>query len=151
MKVENFIISISIGGYIALNEREIMTKKVIFMIVSVFIFTGCSSNTVTFADLPAGNAENGELLYSENINGAPNCATCHSLEDQRLVGPSLGDYGAVADSRIEGQSAEEYTYNAIVRPASHLVDGYSNLMYSEYGTKLAEQDIADLIAFLLTQ
>ncbi len=132
-------------------EGELMKKYIILMIGSLFLFAGCASNTVTFADLPAGNDENGELLYSENINGAPNCISCHSLEDDRLVGPPIAGYSTIASSRVEGQSAEEYTYNAIMRPASHLVDGYSNLMYSEYGTKLAEQDIADLIAFLLTQ
>ncbi len=128
-----------------------MRKHIIFIIVSVFFFAGCASNTGNFTDLPAGDAERGEILYSENINGAPNCASCHSLEDERLVGPALAGYSTVAGSRVEGQSAEEYTYHAIARPATHIVDGYSNLMYSEYGSKLAEHDLADLIAFLLTQ
>jgi len=128
-----------------------MQKHIIFIIVSVFFFTGCASNAGSFTDLPAGDAERGAMLYTENINGAPNCASCHSLEGERLVGPSFAGYSTVADSRVERQSAEEYTYDAIVRPAIHIVDGYSNLMYSEYGSKLAEQELADLIAFLLTQ
>lgn len=131
--------------------RTILVKNIIFIVLSALVFSGCASSTSDFSTLPVGDASRGALLYAEMINGAPSCASCHSLSDERLVGPSFMEYSSVADSRVEGQSAEEYSYNSIVRSATHLVDGYSNLMYSEYGTKLAEQDLADLIAFLLTQ
>jgi len=123
----------------------------IVVVVSLFVLAGCSSSGSSFEDLPEGDAANGEVIYYETINGAPACISCHTLTDETLVGPGLAGYSTVAATRVEGQSAEEYTYNAIVRPATHLVEGFGNLMYTEYGTKLSEQDIADLMAFLLTQ
>lgn len=128
-----------------------MKRTVILMVVLGVLLTACASRGGDFASLPLGDVTNGEILYHESVNGAPTCVSCHSLEDAVLVGPSLAGYGEIASTRLEGQSAEEYTYNAIVRPASHIVDGYINVMYSEYSTRLSEQDLADLIAFLLTQ
>lgn len=126
-----------------------MRYTVAFLIISLIVLAGCSSDS-GFEDLPEGDANNGEALFTESINGAPSCSSCHALTDDVLVGPTFAGYSTVAETRIEGQSAEEYTYNAIVRPAGYLVEGYGNLMYTEYRTKLSAQDTADLIAFLLT-
>lgn len=123
----------------------------IIVVVSLLVLAGCSSSSSSFDNLPEGDAANGELIYYETVNGAPACSGCHTLTDEPLVGPGLAGYSTVAATRVEGQSAEEYTYNAIMRPSTHLVEGFGNLMYSEYGTKLSEQDTADLMAFLLTQ
>lgn len=120
--------------------------------ILLLLLVGCSnSEKGSFSALPAGDANNGEILYTDMINGAPACSTCHALDDTALTGPSFNGYSAIAATRNEGQSAEEYTYNAIVRPADYLVDGYANLMYSEYQTRLSDQNLADLIAYLLTQ
>ncbi len=84
-------------------------------------------------------------------DGAPACSTCHLLEGRGGAGPSLAGLGAAAGARVRGQSAEEYIYNSIVRPARHIVQGYSNIMYNSYDEKLSAQQIADLITFLLSQ
>ncbi len=123
----------------------------IWIVLSVFVLASCASSDGDYASLPIGDATRGEVLYTESINGAPTCSACHALSDEALVGPSLAGYGDLAASRVEGQSAEDYTYNAILRPAVHIVQGYGNVMYTEYGFKLSDQDTADLIAFLLTQ
>jgi hypothetical protein len=47
-------------------------------------------------------------------------------------------------------SAEEYAQTSILQPAAYLVSGFSNTMYNQYGQHLSQQDIADLIAYLLT-
>jgi cytochrome c2 len=90
-------------------------------------------------------------LFNSNVNGSPACGTCHRVTEQTLVGPGLLGYGERAGSEVEGQSAEEYTYLSIVRPADHIVEGFSNVMYTEYQSKLSRQEIADLIAYLLLQ
>ena len=130
-----------------------MKKRVIIILGLLMLsLVACTSTSeLDFNSLPEGDIARGETLYSENINGAPSCVSCHLLSESPMVGPGLGGYSEIASTRIEGQSAEEYTFNAIVRPATHLVEGYNNLMYSRYGTKLEEQDLADLISFLLTQ
>ncbi|PJF21507.1 MAG: hypothetical protein CUN56_10710 [Phototrophicales bacterium] len=124
------------------------------LLILVLFGVGCQSTqdpAQAVNALPVGDAERGSLLFQQSIGGAPTCASCHTLNDQRLTGPGLAGYGERAATTVSGQSAEVYTYQAIVRPAAHVVAGYSNIMYTEYSRKLNQQQIADLIAFLLEQ
>lgn len=105
---------------------------------------------MTFDDLPQGSVERGAEWFAQSVNGAPSCVSCHSLDGVVLVGPSLQGYGRVAGERVEGLSAEDYTYSSIVRPAEHLVSGFGNVMYNQYERKLSAQQIADIIAYLLS-
>ncbi len=103
-----------------------------------------------FNDLPAGDAQRGATLFGQAIGGAPACSSCHSLEGGASAGPTLQGYGAVAATRVRGQSAGEYTFYSILRPAKHIVRGYSNVMPADYAKTLSAQDVADLIAYLLS-
>jgi len=99
----------------------------------------------------AGDPAAGEQVYHQMAS--PACDTCHSLEaGESLVGPSLNGIGAAAATRVDGMSAEEYLRQAIVEPNAHVAEGLSsNIMPATYGTQLSEQQINDLVAFLLTQ
>ena len=104
----------------------------------------------------SGNAANGEKLYKETVIGsasAPGCITCHSLDEGVvLVGPSHAGMGARATGAVAGLSAEEYLEQSITEPNAHITDGYTEgVMYQFYGNDLSDQDIADLVAFLMTQ
>ena len=65
----------------------------------------------------SGDAARGEALYKKTSIGAssaPGCITCHSLEPGiQLVGPSHAGIGAIAGTRVEGQSAEAYLKESI--------------------------------------
>ncbi len=97
----------------------------------------------------AGNAAAGKTVFE---TAAPACTACHSLEaGQTIVGPSLAKIGAEAGSQVAGQSAEDYVRESIVDPNAHIVDGFAvNLMPATYGSQLTEQQITDLVAYLLT-
>jgi mono/diheme cytochrome c family protein len=97
--------------------------------------------------LPPGDAIRGAALFTESINGSPRCSACHT-DTSTSAGPALTNYGDEAGSRTS-QSAFEYTLDSVVRPAAHILRGYSNTMYSRYGGRLSAQDIADLIAYML--
>jgi cytochrome c553 len=119
----------------------------------LLIFAACSSGdpqTVSLTTLPPGDAVRGAALFTESINGAPACITCHQLDDTVLVGPGMSGYNARAGSRVVGMSMEEYTLDSINQPASYIVPGFSNVMYNQFATKLTSQDIADLVAYLHT-
>lgn len=126
-----------------------------WLIVSglLFLLAACQSSppNTDFNALPPGDAERGAAIFNAMHDGAPACSTCHLLEGRGGAGPSLAGLGAAAGARVRGQSAEEYIYNSIVRPARHIVQGYSNIMYNSYDEKLSAQQIADLITFLLSQ
>jgi cytochrome c553 len=127
-------------------------QKLVWLVGLLLLVSSCSNaNSLADVDaLPAGNAEQGAVLFAESINGAPACASCHHVTDEPLVGPGMAGYSQRAATTVEGLSAAEYTYDSIVRPSNHIVNGYANLMYAQYTSKLTNQALADLITYLLT-
>ena len=113
------------------------------------ILAGCSTPAPKADMLPEGDATNGASLFTEAVNGAPSCVTCHSLDGSALVGPTIQGYATIAATRTD-LSAEAYTLQSIVQPAAHTVSGFANVMYGQYGQKLSQQQLADLIAYLMT-
>lgn len=114
--------------------------------------TGITEETgalpVGFLDKVAtGDPANGQLLTQKNA-----CIGCHSLEkDVKLVGPSWYGLADRASTRVPGQTAEEYLYTSITLPNAHVVEGFQpGLMLQTYRATLSDQDLADIIAFLLT-
>jgi hypothetical protein len=70
---------------------------------------------------------------------------------QIMVGPTWHNLAETAATRVEGQSAEEYLYLSIVKPNAFVVEGYlPNIMLQTYDALLSDQDLADLVAYLLT-
>ena len=55
-----------------------------------------------------------------------------------------------AASRIPGLSAEEYIRNSMVNPSDYLVEGFPDVMAKNLAQVLSSQDIADLVAYLMT-
>jgi mono/diheme cytochrome c family protein len=119
-------------------------------LIALFAAACSPSQSGGFADLPAGDAARGAELFSQSVSGAPACSTCHTLDSATLVGPGMQGYGERAGSRVAGESPQAYTYNSINQPAAYTVSGFSNTMYTQYGRQLSPQQIADLIAYLLT-
>lgn len=125
-------------------------RIIVIGMMALLILAGCTTSSAELADLPEGNAERGAELFTQSINGAPACSTCHTLDGTVLVGPTLQGYGETAETRVSDLSAQEYTHVSIVQPAAYLVSGFGNSMYNQYAQRLTPQEIADLIAYLLT-
>ena len=127
-----------------------MVKLLALIALAVILFA-CSPEDLpySFSDLPPGDAARGAALFAQSVKGAPACANCHAIDDSASAGPSLQGYGQIAASQVKSQSAAEYTFYSILRPAKHVVRGFSNVMYAKYGDQLSQQDVADLIAYLL--
>jgi len=105
-----------------------------------------------------GDPANGEELFMMNTigaNNAPGCITCHSLEEGvTQVGPSMAGMGEEAEEEgeAEGLSAAEFIRQSIVDPNAVVTEGFSaGIMYQNYEQDLTEQQINDLVAFLLQQ
>jgi cytochrome c2 len=104
-------------------------------------------------ELPQGDAANGELLFNGQINGQYPCLACHSLEPgSALVGPSLGTIATTAAARKDGYTAELYIHESIVSPNAYVVEGFNQgIMPQTFAAQMTKQDLADLIAFLMTK
>ncbi len=133
------------------------TMLILFVILSLFLVAcgGGGEETTDDAGSAIGNVSNGDRLFNQATigpNNAPGCITCHSLEpDVVMTGPSQYDVGARAAGRVPGLSAEEYLRQSIVEPNAYLVEGYeAGVMYQTYGEELSEQEINDLVAYMLT-
>jgi mono/diheme cytochrome c family protein len=121
-------------------------------------------------ELPAGDAANGEQLVARN-----GCTACHVLTAQvtALIGPAWlakdspdgKGVGAHAEERFQNAdyaaaavTPEQYLFESIVSPSAYIVppvadhasaDGTSK-MPAIYGATLDAQNVADIIAYLLT-
>lgn len=106
--------------------------------------------------LPEGDPAAGEALALSQA-----CTVCHidaptgpawlPTADQ----PGIGDRAAerIADPTYTGAAStpEQYLLESIVDTNVYIVDGFTaNVMPPTYGTNLTSQNVADLIAYLLT-
>ena len=135
------------------------TRAGSLFVVLAFLLGACGGRNT-----PAvrGDATRGKSLYEQMTigpNAAPGCVTCHSLEPGvRLVGPSHAGLATRAAETIEspnytGQAdtAAGYLRESIVEPNAYIEEGFTaNVMYPKYKEDLSEQDIDDLVAFILT-
>lgn len=99
-----------------------------------------------FDNLPAGDAARGEQIFL-----AQPCKTCHM---DLPVGPAFSGelpLASVAGTRRSAYPAELYLYESIVAPNAYIVAGFQkDTMPAEYGESLADQELADLVAYLMT-
>lgn len=93
-------------------------------------------------------AELGKKLFASKA-----CATCHSLDGSKLVGPSLkGVFSSTPHEMEDGNSVvvdENYIRESLTYPQKKVVKGYPPVMPSFEG-QLNEEEIAGIIAYLKT-
>lgn len=126
-----------------------MSKKALFVLAVISLVLAACGGQPT----PVGDPEAGEALFNQQaIDSAPGCVTCHSTQPgEVLVGPSLAGIANQAGERVEGQSAEEYLRTSILEPDAHVVEGFSpGVMYQEYEQALSDEQVDNLVAYLLT-
>lgn len=140
-----------------MNKKLLVLLVICISLLSLAACGGGNTSTTTPAEEPApvGDAANGEALFAQptiGANNAPGCITCHSLEpDVVIVGPSQAGLATRAETRVAGQSAEEYIRNSITEPNAYVVEGFAEgVMYQNYATDLTAEEINDLIAYTLT-
>lgn len=135
-----------------------MRYLVLLSILLTLVITACGKEASAGNPSPppesVGNPTVGEQVFNSRHADAPSCSFCHSVDATatgRGVGPSLAGIATRAGSRAEGQDHVTYLRESIVDPAAFLADeNTTNRMYQHFGDILTEQQINDLIAYLLT-
>lgn len=125
---------------------------------ATFTPTAIPTQVAAVADTVNGDPANGNTLFHEmraEVGFA--CATCHNTDTEaRLIGPGLKNVGTRAATRVQGQSAVEYIHNSILHPNDFIVPPDAtgpfppNLMPQIYSQVWTEQQLNDIIAYLLT-
>ena len=98
-----------------------------------------------------GSEVSGADLYENEYK----CTDCH--RSGASAPDTVGTWTRVQTERLTieqfaGYSGEMYLIESIVRPNDYLVDGYnSGVMPENFGIRMQDQHLADIIAFLMTQ
>jgi mono/diheme cytochrome c family protein len=126
-------------------------RTLTFLLLAVFLLglVACGGGDAAPAG-SQGDAAAGEVVYNEVA--APACGTCHSLAPGvDGVGPSLANIGTEAASRVSGVSAADYLRRSVTDPNADVADGYvANVMPGTFEGQLSEQQLNDLVAYLLS-
>jgi mono/diheme cytochrome c family protein len=96
----------------------------------------------TLPDFSKGDPAAGKEVFTSVAQ--PACSSCHRY------GPagSTGEVGPNLDDVLQGKDAQ-FIYQSIVDPDAEIADGFSSgIMPKDYGEKLDDKQLADLVAFL---
>lgn len=95
----------------------------------------------------------GEEIFQVGVEakGVMACSMCHRLDGLGSNAPPLNGIADRAGNEVAGLSAEKYLRQSIIDPNEYLIEGYDIIkMPGNYGEKLSESDINNLIAYMLT-
>jgi hypothetical protein len=126
--------------------------KLVMFIAFALVMSGCAGSPPMSAPI-AGDVERGTQLFAQGRGEIPPCSTCHQTVTGQFgftIGPNLERIGERAGTQVDGLTEEEYLRQSILEPERYVVSGYRDIMYPDYGAHLTEQNIQDLIAYLLT-
>lgn len=112
--------------------------------------------TDIMVELPAGDATRGEITST-----SAGCTGCHiatATGPAWLASGSEPGIGARAETRFTeadyagtATSAQQYLLEAIVLPNAHVVSGFAaGVMPQTYGATLTAEQVADIIAYMLS-
>lgn len=96
--------------------------------------------------LEDANPENGAVLVTRDYE----CYACH-VQGADTIAPSYTGLAERAVLERPPLAPTAYIYESIVFPSAHIVEGYPDAMPKNYGSRLSQQELGDIIAYLLTQ
>jgi len=89
----------------------------------------------------------------ETVALASGCIGCHSVDPNEVkTGPTWHNLADTAANRRPDESPALYIYSSILTPGAFVVNGFpANVMPPNYADVISQGDLANLIAYLLTQ
>ncbi len=129
--------------------------------ISLMVMLAACGGEPTVDPLEIGDPERGREIWDTGGavfgtgGGQRGCSVCHSLDGSEGTGssraPSFQGISERAGDRVPGLSAVEYLRQSIVDPSAYVVEGFEDYMDKGLRILFSDDDIDDLVAFLLTQ
>ncbi len=136
---------------------------ILVLVAAAFLFELLTFDPRVSPATPAGEPSIGELESRAAAlvqRGDPNraeqhivtygCFACHRIGVENNIAPAFVGIAGRAAERKPELSAAAYLYESILYPAAYTVEGYPSSMPQDYPTRISEDDLADLIAYLLS-
>lgn len=95
--------------------------------------------------LAAADPARGEALITQF-----DCFACHISAAGVGIAPPFEGVAERAETRRPPLSAAQYIYESIVDPVAYVVEGYAGSMPQNYDERLSDEQLGDLMAYLLT-
>jgi cytochrome c551/c552 len=122
-----------------------MRRSLATAAAALFVLSGCGGDEKMAEPGATGDPQRGKEVFS-----AQGCGSCHTYAPAGTtakVGPSLDVLPTRADE--EGKSLADFARESIVEPNAVLPAGFmAGVMPSDFGQKLSDQELNDLVAFL---
>lgn len=131
-------------------KKDILRKVWLFMVTASLLLSACSGRASAES---IGDPQAGKSLFEQTaIREAPACSTCHSVTPgERRIGPSLAGIAGRAGEGVSGLTASDYLLQSILDPNAYVVEGFApGVMYPDFARVLTEDEVKNLIAYLLT-
>lgn len=129
--------------------KERTSLLIPFFVITAILLAACGGSSGG----ESAAVDAGKKLFEQPVIGSQaGCVTCHSTDPGLvLVGPSLAGVGSRVGSTVPGMSAEDYLRESIQNPDAHIAEGFtSGVMVKAYGDELSDEQVNDLVAYLLT-
>lgn len=94
--------------------------------------------------LAIGDAQRGQRLVYQTYE----CYACHII-GSGAAAPSLEGVGERAATRRPPLTAAAYLYESVIYPTAYVVEGYPASMPANYPQRLSQQELADILVYLL--
>ena len=109
--------------------------------------------TATTVPEVTGDPQKGRTIFEIGDLEEAGCSGCHTLDgsdEKTHIAPDLLGISERAAETVPGLSAAQYLHQSIMDPRAYVVEGYA-YMTAIPGRLRIEDEVADLVAFLLTQ
>jgi caa(3)-type oxidase subunit IV len=129
------------------------------LVVPLLLIVGLTTGEVSAPPSPAqavpvvtetsggGQTDRAQLVAEGKQLFSQNCAMCH--DGQSGVGPPFSGMVDRADTRVRGESAQQYIHESIVDPSAYVVSGYQDMMPKNFAQKFSDQQINALVAYIM--
>jgi mono/diheme cytochrome c family protein len=104
----------------------------------------------TYVEQVAGLLQNANADNGAQLVEAYGCIACHRLGVSSDVAPPFDGIAERAVTRRPPLSAADYLYESVINPTAYVVEGYQPAMPQNYPDRLSDQELGDIIAYLLT-